>query len=122
METEVKSSLIATHLHQISQTLKVSEALKCTLIPADDNYLDKKGFTWELVNYQGDKLGLYFEFENPEFISVGREPDTMRLEFVKADVYLPVENEEWYTMPSEFTLTFKIPPQGNGLLSEKEVK
>lgn len=56
--------------------LKLTGSIKCTLVPGDDAYLDKKGFSWELKTYDSDKLGIKFVFEYPEYISVGN-PDTM---------------------------------------------
>jgi len=105
----------------MSQILKISESLKCTLVPANDNYLDKKGFTWELYVYEGSKLGLKYTFEYPEYISVG-ELDTMKVEFNNTAAFVPTDTENFLTMPSGYTITMKIPPQGTNLLTQEETK
>ena len=109
-------------MRPITQTLKITESINCTLVPGDYSYLDKKDFEWELNRYGEEELGLNFKFDHPEFISTGGKPDTMRVWFNNTDVYLPAASKKWATMPSNFTMTFKIPPQGTGLLSEEEVK
>ena len=101
--------------------LKVSQSVKCTLVPGNDNYLDKKGFKWSIYTYEEVKLGLKFTFEFPEYISVG-EVDTMKIEFNNTAIYVPTGNADFDTMPQGYTITLKIPPQGVNLLSAAEVK
>ena len=36
--------------------LKLTDMLKIELVPADDIYLDKKGFTWSLISFEGEKI------------------------------------------------------------------
>lgn len=94
------------------------------LVPGNENYSDKKGFTWELAIYEESKLGLRFIFEHPAYISVG-DIDTMKVEFNNTEKFVPpVSDGETQKMPIPpgYTLTLKIPPQGVGLLSEKEVE
>ena len=50
----------------------------CILVPGDDLYLDKKGFSWELILYESNKVGIKFLFEHPEYISVG-STDSMKV-------------------------------------------
>ena len=51
--------------------LKLSESIIVELVPGDDNYLEKKTFSWELYSYDETKVGFKFVFDNPEYISVG---------------------------------------------------
>ena len=119
MKTELE---ISAELMPIAQILKLSESIKCTLVPGNENYIDKKGFTWELAVYEKTKLGFRFIFEHPEYISIG-DLDTMKIEFNKGEVFVPPEKEsEKLAVPTGYTLTLKIPPQGVNLMSQEEVK
>jgi len=62
----------------LSQVLKVSRSIKCTLVPGNDLYSEKKGFKWEFFVYEETKLGIRFKFDFPGYISVG-DTDTMKV-------------------------------------------
>ena len=64
----------------ISSLLKLTGSIKAEIVPGIefDEYIDKKGFTWQLQKYAEDAFELKFEFENPEYISVG-SLDTMKI-------------------------------------------
>lgn len=86
-------------------------------MPGNENYLNKKGFSWEVVTYEDFKLGFRFKFAHPEYISVG-DLDTMKIEFNNGEVFVPpVYESQKQAVPGGYTLTLKIPPQGVNLLS-----
>ena len=68
------------NLTSISSLLKLTGSIKAEIVPGIefDEYIDKKGFTWKLQKYSEDEFELKFEFENPEYISVG-SLDTMKI-------------------------------------------
>ena len=81
--------------------------------------LDKKGFTWDLVDYNQDKVGLKFNFENYKFISASGEPDTMKISFNNTEAWMiPANSKGRMAIPNGFISTFKIRPQGNDLMSD----
>ena len=67
-------------LFMLESFMKISGSIKAELVPANDLYLDKKGFSWKLDHYSTWSLSFHFEFEHPKFISVGGI-DTMRITF-----------------------------------------
>ena len=76
----------------IGNLLKLSESIKAELVPGIDNYLDKKGFSWEVVSYNDIKIGLKFTYDHPEYISVGK-PDTMKISFYNTEAWVVPLNE-----------------------------
>lgn len=86
MNTE--EDLLAT-----TSILKLSESLLVELVPGDDNYLDKKTFTWKLYEYDGTKVGFTFDFDHPEYVSVGAL-DTMKITFFNTDIWLSPFDEQ----------------------------
>ena len=102
--------------------MKLTQSVNCTLVPGDDNYPDKKGFSWELTVYESDKIALKFKFEHPAYISVGHTPDTIRIEISNADMFFSPTSPDMKSTPDGYTLIQKIPPQGVDLLSEVEVE
>ena len=66
LTVNTEEDLLAT-----TSILKLSESVNVELVPGDDNYLDKKTFTWRLYAYDGTKVGFTFDFDHPEYISVG---------------------------------------------------
>ena len=52
-------------LKDLDAHLKRTKSIKIMLIPADELYLSMKKFTWELVRYTQEGIGLKITFENP---------------------------------------------------------
>ena len=88
------------------------------LIPANELYWEKKGFTWSLTNYNDDVMGLKVNFENPKYISIGGT-DTLKVTLSNTKKYLQPENSDLETIPDGFTLSIKLPPQGVNLMSKE---
>ena len=67
--------------------MKISESIKAELVPANDIYLDKKGFTWELSSFDEGGLSFSFNFDHPKYISVGGT-DTMKMTFNNSNAFM----------------------------------
>ena len=102
--------------------IKLTQSVNCTLVPGDDTHTDKKGFTWELLGYDNDKILLKFNFEHPAYISTGHRLDTMRIQIFNAEKLFTPTGPDMFPIPNGYTLMQKIPPQSVGLLSEIEVQ
>ena len=64
------------------------------LVPGDDNYLDKKTFSWELSALNEKEIGLKFKFDHPIYISAG-VLDTMKITFYNTKVWIsPVDDSK----------------------------
>ena len=86
------------------------------LVPADDNYIDKKEFTWDVISYDTDGFIFKLTFKDSKYISTSA-PDTLKITFKNASDFMNPENKGLESVPDEFTLTVKIPPQGENLMS-----
>ena len=76
--------------HQLKLTtsfLKLSESVMMELIPASDNYLDKKEFTWDVISYDSGGLGFKLNFKHPKYISTNGY-DTLKVTFKQAFEYI----------------------------------
>ena len=62
---------IAEELLALTDVLKLSGSVLIDIIPADENYGDKKGFKWQIFIYDQNSIGLRFTFDHPEYISAG---------------------------------------------------
>ena len=69
---------VDTNLALTESYLKLSDAVNMELIPADDNYLDKKEFTWSLSAYDNAGLGFRLKFKHPKYISINGA-DTLKI-------------------------------------------
>ena len=78
---------IIVALDVISELLLQSKSIITELVPGTENYLDKKSYTWKVVEYKSNKVRIAFEFLHPEYISVG-ELDTMKVTFNNTDAWL----------------------------------
>ena len=61
--------------------LKLTNSITVELVPGDENYLDKKTYTWSLFKYDETNIGLKFDFDFPSFISAGGQLDTLKIKF-----------------------------------------
>lgn len=111
----------SSDLAQIESLLKLSKSIEVELVPGSDNYLDMKGFTWQLASYKETSISLKFTFEHPEYISVGK-PDTIKVTYSNAEAWISPQDPNIQGLPQGYTTTFKVKPQGVGLLSEEEVE
>ena len=78
---------IIVALDVISELLLQSKSIITELVPGTENYLDKKNYTWKVVEYKSNKIRIAFKFDHPEFISV-EELDTMKVTFNNTDAWL----------------------------------
>ena len=88
-----------------------------TLIPGDDTYYDKKQFTWRLSKYDEEGLLLELSFEYPLYISVFAI-DTLKIKFRNAEEFFS-SNDAKDSLPDDFTITIKIPPQAPNLMTDE---
>ena len=85
--------------------------MRLLLIPSNENYKEKKRFSWSLVELSDSELTIQVDFKFPKYISAVR-PDTLLVTFFNADKYLKPKSEHLGSIPDGFTLTIKLPPQG----------
>ena len=71
----------------IQTFLQLTKSIKVELVPGNELYLDKKGFTWRLVKYSESNMGIQIYFENPEYISFGKV-DTLKITFSNSAKFL----------------------------------
>lgn len=74
-------------LIMLQSLVKISQSIVAELVPANDLYLDKKGFSWELIGYTENSLAFNFNFDHPKYISVGGT-DTMKITFSNSEAYM----------------------------------
>ena len=91
------------------------------IVPASDNDLDKKAFTWKLTKMDDNGFDFALKFKHPKYISSGGV-DTLKIILFNADEYLKPFNKELGNLPDGYTITIKIPPQSDELLSIKELE
>ena len=65
-------------LIELAYFLKISSSIKVELIPANDMFLDKKGFKWAIKRYDEDGMAFMVTFDHPYYISVGGT-DTLKM-------------------------------------------
>ena len=92
----------------ISETLRLTESIICTLVPGDEFYQDKKVFSWQLVTYEPDKIELEFDFTFPEYIS-NQATDTLQITFNNTSVWIAPKNGEFSAIPDGYTIVMPIP-------------
>ena len=98
-------------LKELEKFLKLSNSVKFEFVPANDWYQDKKGFKWEVGSYNEAGVGFSIKFDHPKYISVGGT-DTMKISFFNTAKYLSPSEEGMMPIPDGFTMTIKLPPQG----------
>ena len=89
--------------------VKLTGSIQVELIPGNDLYIDKKGYSWEIVRYDEKGIEFKFKFEHPKYISV-EDPDTMLVRFYNTADYLMPVDEEKLPVPEGYTMTIKLPP------------
>ena len=89
--------------------VKISQSITAELVPANDLYLDKKGFTWELTGYSEDSLTFQFNFDHPKYISVGGT-DTMKITFKNTEAYMKPVSNDMESVPDGYVMIAKLPP------------
>ena len=62
---------------QISDYLKLAGLIEILLIPADENYAEKKKFSWKLTEISEERLIMKIDFAYPHYISYHNSPDTL---------------------------------------------
>ena len=65
----------------------MTNSVKIDLVPANDMHVEKKTFTWKLLRYDENGIGLKVNFDNPIYLSVGGI-DTLKIQFFNTDKYL----------------------------------
>lgn len=90
------------YLLKLTTLLKLSKSLSVELVPGDDNYLDKKNFTWSLSVYDETTVGLKFDFDFPAFISAGGKLDTMKITFFNTKVWISPIDERKLSIPDGY--------------------
>lgn len=91
------------------------------LVPGNDLYPDKKGFTWELSKYDETGMGFKITFEHPKYISI-ETPDTLKITFEHTDAYLMPQDASKSRIPNGYKMVLKLPPQGDNVMSSVELK
>ena len=72
-------------------------------------YLDKKGFQWQLKEYNQESLSLKFKFDHPKYISVFGI-DVMKVVFKNTEeLFAPLDGTS-SSIPDGFTQTINLPP------------
>ena len=112
-----------TETEQIEILLKQSGAISSVMI-TDANEKDraKKGYIWHLSEFTSTALNFKFDFENPEYISNGPEPDVIQFTFQRTSAYLQPEDSSFEPCPDGYNPSFKLPPQSSRAISEKQLK
>ena len=82
--------------------LKLSNSITVELVPGNENYLDKKTYTWSLFNYDETKIGLKFDFDFPAFISAGGQLDTMKITFSNTKIWIRSTDEKKLSIPDGY--------------------
>ena len=103
-------------LRMVQSYLKLTGSIQMLIVPATDNDLDKKAFTWKLTKMDDNGFDFALKFKHPKFISSGGV-DTLKIILFNADQYLKPLNKELGNLPNGYTITVKIPPQSDELLS-----
>ena len=93
----------------IENYVRLNKSIQVTLVPANDMYLDKKGFKWQLNEYNQDSLALKLKSDHPKYISVFGI-DVLKVTFTKTDEFLAPLDERNLSIPDGFTQTINLPP------------
>lgn len=80
------------------------------LIPGNEDNLDKKQFTWKLLNFDQKNMEIKIDFENPEYISF-EDKDLMQISFFNTIAWLRSEEEdEEAAIPEGYSVEIILPP------------
>ena len=85
-EAEDKSNKVIEN-DLICNLLKMTNSLNAELIPSATD-MEMKEFNWTVSFIDTGHLVFNFTFENPLFISMGNNPDTMKITFLNTPYYL----------------------------------
>jgi len=66
-------------LGRILGVVPVSEIIRVDVIAGDDNNKDKLDFSWQVESFTATRLRLQLKFEQPLFVSVGVERESLRV-------------------------------------------
>ena len=91
------------------------------IVPATDHDLDKKAFEWSLTKMDDKGFDFSLKFKHPKYISSGGV-DTLKIILFNTEQFLKPVNKELGNLPDGYTITVKIPPQSNELLSIEELQ
>lgn len=99
---------------------KLSGTITVTLLPANELYSDKKGFTWELLEFGETKFQVNVVFDHPKYISVGGS-DKIKIVVKRGKISMVPQDQNKNPVPDGFTLITVVPPQGRNVLSTKKL-
>ena len=84
---------------KICNLLKMTNSLRAELIPSATD-MQMKSFNWTVSFIDKYNLVFNFTFENPHYISMDENPDTMRITFLNTPYYLIPHNTELEAIPN----------------------
>ena len=107
-------------LQVVDSFIKLSKSIIVMLIPADDSYSEKKGFSWDIEIYDDSNLGIKLKFEHPKYIS-STGIDTLMVTFYNSKAFMAPVDQSKNSLPDGFTRIIKLPPQGVNLMTVEEL-
>ena len=68
--------------------MRLTNSFEIELIPGTVKDVDKKGYTWTISSINADTIDLEFNFEYPDYISMGDRADYISIRFYNTPLYL----------------------------------
>ena len=78
-----------TEASGLDQLIKLTNSVEMDLVPGSNKDADKREFSWNIVQLNGDKMVIDIYFDNVEYISSSDEnADVMMISFYNTEFYL----------------------------------
>ena len=71
----------------VDSFIRLTQSVIVELIPADDSYLEKKGFSWHIDAYSGNSIGIKLKFDHPKYIS-STGIDILKVTYFKTGTFM----------------------------------
>lgn len=96
---------------KITQAITVDFVSGVWLDPQDPIEAERRAFTWTIKNINEDGIEIDIKFDQPLFISLGEEPDTLITNFMRNDLFMLPVVEGKEILPNGFSTPITLPPQ-----------
>ena len=95
---------------KVANLLRLTNSFEVTLIPDSQRDIEKKNFAWTVEFVGEDSIEFKFDFENPDYISMGDRADYISIKFLNTPLFLIPTDKEKNPVPNGWEITTRLPP------------
>ena len=88
----------------------LTNSFEVTLIPGSQRDIEKKSYNWTVQFVSGDSIEFKFDFEYPNYISMGDKADYISIKFFNTPLYQIPTDKEKNPVPNGWEITKRLPP------------